>query len=390
MGHIRLMGFIGLMGFLGSCSGNDVSEPTQEQQMSISFSGNMPQGEAISRADKGLEEVLDNKTFKVWGYKNTAVTGDDYTDYQVVMPGYKVDYETNISSVSNTHCWEYVGKGTAESWAAAGITEQSIKYWDFSAYAYRFFGYALGNGTTTSPASAVTEDATDASKVTFTTSVDCSTETTRDAAPYFTELWFSTDKANDYGKVVTLRFLKPYARVRFLFKFADNLAFGREKLSGIKFYPSGLLATPSIPTAGNVSVTYPLTGTGTKETWSSDVDASKNMTAFLIDWYQTPDAADIPAGVPADSEPTTWPNTPENWYYVVPATQGTYTVEVVVVGGEPQTATVPAAYMEWKAGYEYTYVFKITETGGVTVDVIQVYVNEWTPKNSDRHEVYNW
>lgn len=374
MGHIRLMGFIGLMGLLGSCSGNDVPEPTQEQQMSISFSGNMPQGEAISRADKGLEEVLDNKTFKVWGYKNTAVTGDDYTDYQVVMPGYKVDYETNTGSASNTHDWEYVGKGTSAN-------PQYIKYWDFSAYAYRFFGYALGNGTTTSPASAVTEDASDASKVTFTTSVDCSTETTRDAAPYFTELWFSTDKANDYGKVVTLRFLKPYARVRFLFKFADNLAFGREKLSGIKFYPSGLLATPSIPTAGNVSVTYPLTGTGTKETWSSDVDASKNMAAFLIDWYQRPDDP-IPAGYPTDNF--------ENWYYVVPATQGTYTVEVVVVGGEPQTATVPAAYMEWKAGYEYTYVFKITETGGVTVDVIQVYVNEWTPKNSDRHEVYNW
>nr|MCR4914135.1 fimbrillin family protein [Prevotella sp.] len=342
MGHIRLMGLIGLMGLLGSCSGNDVPEPTQEQQMSISFSGNMPQGEAISRTDKGLEEVLDNKTFKVWGYKNTAVTGDDYTDYQVVMPGYKVDYETNTGSASNTHDWEYVGKGTSAN-------PQYIKYWDFSAYAYRFFGYALGNGTTTSPASAVTEDATDASKVTFTTSVDCSTETTRDAAPYFTELWFSTDKANDYGKVVTLKFTRPYARVRFLFKFADNLNFGREQLSDIKFYPTGLLATPSIPTAGNVSVTYPLTGTGTKETWSSDVDASKNMTAFLIDWYQRPDDP-IPAGYPTDNF--------ENWYYVVPATQGTYTVEVVVVGGEPQTATVPAAYMEWKAGYEYTYVFK--------------------------------
>ena len=380
MGHIRLMGLIGLMGFLGSCSGNDVPEPTQEQQMSISFSGSMLQGTAISRADKGLEEVLDNKTFKVWGYKNTAVTGDDYTDYQVVMPGYKVDYETNINSVSNTHYWEYVGKGTAESWAAAGITEQSIKYWDFSAYAYRFFGYALGNGTTTSPASAVTEDATDASKVTFTTSVDCSTETTRDAAPYFTELWFSTDKANDYGKVVTLKFTRPYARVRFLFKFADNLNFGREQLSDIKFYPTGLLDTPSIPTAGNVTVSYPLTGTDTKETWSSV--NTDHIPAFLIDWYQRPDYP-IPAGYPTDNF--------EHWYYVMPiASQGTYTAQAVVVTGDPQTAIVPAEFMKWDAGYEYTYIFKITEAGGLIIDVVEVYVNEWTPKNSDRHEVYNW
>ena len=369
MGHIRLMGLIGLMGLLGSCSGNDVPEPTQEQQTSINFSGSMPQGEAISRADKGLEEVLDNKTFKAWAYKNTAA---DYSTYQNVMPGYTVDYETNGTTDTNTHDWEYVGKGSSAN-------PQDIKYWDFGAHAYRFFGYAIGNGTTASPASTVTEDDSDDSKVIFSTSIDCSSETTRDAAPYFTELWFSNDKLNDYGKVVTLRFLKPYARVRFLFKFADNLNFGREQLSNIKFYPSGLLETPSIPTAGNVTVTYPLKGTGTKETWTTS--PTSNISAFLIDWYQIPEAP-IPAGYPTEN--------PEYWYYVMPATQGTYTVEVVVVAGEPQTATVPAEYMKWEAGYEYTYVFKITEAGGLEIDLIQAYINKWNERASEEHEVYNW
>lgn len=355
---------------LAACTNGETVEPAQEKQTSISFSGNMPRGEAISRADKGLEEVLDNKTFKVWSYKNTAMSSDNYTAYQNVMFGYTVDYETNSGSASNTHDWEYVGKGT----------NQTIKYWDFSAYAYRFFGYALGNGT----GSSVTVDDTDASKVNFTTSVDCSSETTMNSAPYFTELWFSADKANAYGKVVTLKFLKPYARVRFLFNFVESLDFGRERLSHIKFYPTGLLDTPSIPIAGNVTVTYPLTGTGTKETWSTE--PTNNLAAFTIDWYETPD----PAVTPDNDLPTTWPNSPRNWYYVLPATQGTYTVEVVVVGGEPKTAVVPAEYMKWEAGYEYTYVFKITESGAVEIDVIQVYVNEWTERASDNHKVYNW
>lgn len=374
------MGLIGLVGLMGSCSGSDIAEPEQTQQMPISFAGSMPKDAAVSRADIGLEDVLDNKTFKAWGYKNTGVSGDNYTAYQVVMHAYNVDYETSSGSDSNTHDWEYVHEDAG----------QFIKYWDFSASAYRFFAYAKGNATAvpaTEPA-AVTVDESSDTQVSFTSTVDCSSEATMAAAPYFSELWFSNDKVNDYGKVVTLKFVKPYARVRFMFKFAGNLNFGREELSNIKFYPSGLLGTPSIPTAGSVTVSYPLTGTGTKETWSSD--ATNSMSAFLIDWYETPDAADVPAGVPADAEPTTWPNTPENWYYVLPATQGTYTLEVAVVTDEIQTATVPAEYMNWKPGFEYTYVFKITEAGGIVIDVIQVYVNEWNPRESDDHWVYNW
>ena len=356
-----------------SCSQEQVAvEP--DEQLSISFSGNLQDEKAMSRADKGLEEVLNNKTFKVWSYKNTAVSGDDnYTDYQNVMLGYTVDYETNSGSTSNTHDWEYVGKGT----------NQDIKYWDFSAKAYRFFAYALGNGT----ASAVTEDDTDVSKVSFTTSVDCSSETTMDAAPYFTELWFSTDKVNDYGKVVTLKFLKPYARVRFLFVFNEGLDFGRKELERIKFYPAkpvGEDDAPTITTAGNVTVIYPLKGTDTKETWSTTPTGS--IPAFTIDWYETPE----PAVIPEDELPTTYPNTPEKWYYVLPvASQGSYIIEAAIETNELRTASVPAEYMTWKAGFEYTYVFRITE-GGILLDVIQVAVNDWETRILKDHTVYNW
>lgn len=337
---------------LVACNNGEIAEPMHEQQMSISFAGNMQKETAETRADKGLEEVLDNKTFKAWAYKNTAVSGDDYTDYQNVMFGYTVAYETNSGSASNTHDWEYVGKGT----------NQTIKYWDFSAYAYRFFAYAL-DGTT--PLEVAVDD-TNPNEVTFTAeSIDCSTDATVDVVPYFSELWFSNDKVNDYGKAVTLRFYKPLARVRFIFKFIEGLDFGREALSHISFSPNPTTEnpTPTIPTAGNVTFTYPLKGSETKESWSTTI------TDGAIEFTED-----------------------NHWYYVMPIeSQGTYSIHVAVVTNEIKTATVPAEYMSWKPGFEYTYVFRITEGGGVAIDVIQVAVNEWdNAKGSITHPVYNW
>jgi hypothetical protein len=47
--------------------------------------------------------------------------------------------------------------------------------------------------------------------------------------------------------------------------------------------------------------------------------------------------------------------------------------------------------MTWKAGHEYTYVFKINEKGGVTIDVIQVAVKDWVEVMPPvDHPVFNW
>lgn len=336
---------------LAACTNSETVEPEQTQQKPINFAGNMYKEAAISRAEKGLEEVLlGDKSFKAWAYKNTAA---DYSDYQIVMSGYTVDHETSSGSASNTHDWEYVGKGT----------NQTIKYWDFSAYAYRFFAYAL-DGTTPME---VGVDDTDASKTTFTVeNIDCSTDAKVATVPYFSELWFSNDKVNDYGKAVTLRFYKPLARVRFLFNIIESLDFGREALSHISFSPDPTTEnpTPTIPTAGNITFTYPLKGAVTKESWETTI--TNGTEEFTED---------------------------EHWYYVIPIeNQSSYTMHVAVVTEQIKTATVPAEYMSWKPGYEYTYVFRITEGGGVAIDVIQVAVNEWdsSKDNIPPHPVYNW
>ena len=142
-----------------------------------------------------------------------------------------------------------------------------------------------------------------------------------------------------------------------------------------------------------MAVSYPLKGTATTESWSftRSTDPAAGLDAFLIDYYEEPAPADVPDGVPADAAPTTWPNTPGKWYTVLPvAGQGSYTLRVCVVTDEVKEAVVPAEYMQWKAGYEYTYKFKITETGGITVDFVQIAIDDWTGRLSSAHTVYNW
>lgn len=411
--HIALLAGVAI---LTACTGSEEgTEPTPPQQeaKALTFSGGLQSEEAVTRAgERGLEELLDDKTFQVWGYKNDASSAGSYTRYQAVMPDFTVNWLANsaYTTTSNTNDWEYVGQGATPEQQAT----QTIKYWDFAALAYRFFGYALGKDThadPNNPSSAITTphaaitvvggSAADAAtspqpgNVTFTSAVNASTQATIDAAPYFSRLWFSTNGSGEpeYGKPVTLQFLKPFARVRFLFTFVEGLNFGREKLSHITFHPTNPSPSdpaPIINTAGTVSVTYPLMGTGTAETWTVAADpAPTGIPAFLIDYYEVPDP--IPTGYPVDGQSISWPNTPEKWYYVLPnPTQGSFTLEVAVVSDDTKQIVVPAEYMQWKAGYEYTYKFKVTESGGITMDIIQVAINDWTNRKSGDHTVFNW
>ena len=395
--HI-IRGLLALI-LLAACSSSDPVEPNPtpepEQQKIISFSGRMHDEEAVTRAVTGLEDVLTGeKTFQVWGYKNDAATGNDYTSYQAVMPNFTVNWGANTAytTTSNTDDWEYVHQGAT----AAQQAEQTIKYWDFGALAYRFFGYALGNATSPATPNAVTVNTT-SDAVTFTSTVDASTDAKIAAAPYFSRLWFSNGNAATYpdrqfGQPVVLQFLKPFARVRFMFTFVEGLNIGHEKLGHIAFGPSENLDNGdendvNINTAGTVSVSYPLKGTATTETWSTT--NTTGIKLFDIDYYEAP--SPVPDGYPINSQPTSWPNRPEKWYTVLPnSAQGSFTAQVSVVSEEIKSVVIPAEYMQWKAGYEYTYKFKITETGGITIDIVQVAINDWGNRQSSDHTVYNW
>jgi hypothetical protein len=180
-----------------------------------------------------------------------------------------------------------------------------------------------------------------------------------------------------FGKPVTLEFVKPYTRVRFLFIYS----YPREgiKLTDKSFKPSD--GSKHIARKGIVTVHYPTEGTAIKEWYSISPltgDGSGELDYFSEDYDPEDDTKD-------------YVKTDNGWYTVLPNnTQGSYTMSVTVNKGvEPKTAVVPANYMQWLPGYSYTYIFKITDEGGVEIGWVESAVTPWTEMIANG-TVYNW
>lgn len=391
---IGLIGLIGLIALtLTACSGggngsggiDDIDDTPlvsggSDDTTPISFSCGLAESQTVVRSGSMLSAERD--AFKVWGYKNMKYDAGVYSEMQTVFKGYTVEWEANTAATttSNTNNWEYVGKGT----------DQTIKFWDWSAKAYRFFavtdwGTSSGAGGTYGPSDIY-------QSYNISMPADCS-GTTKDeiaanivATPYFSRLWFSTGDLvayadKQFGKPVTLEFVKPYARVRFIY----NYVYPREgiKILSQSFKPSD---GSKIVRKGTVTIIYPLTGTDTRESFtmtpnaSDDPEVNKALDAFTEDYDPEDDTKVY----------TTCDN---GWYTVLPNnTQGSYTLTVTMKGinnGDPKTAVVPAEYMHWKPGYSYTYIFKITDVGGVEIGWVEYVVTPWTDLEAD-HTVYNW
>lgn len=117
-----------------------------ERGQTISFSG---AANRFSRANMltGAEAAAKlNNTFVVFGSKTTGGTT------QTVFDHYTVAYTPNtaMTTASNSADWEYVGQTINEASPLAG-TQQTIKYWDFSAEQYDFVAFATGGTTQIAP-----------------------------------------------------------------------------------------------------------------------------------------------------------------------------------------------------------------------------------------------
>lgn len=370
-GHIIIMAM--LIGTAcshdSSESGPDVEVPVVETRTAITFSGMQEEGRMVdqgTRANRRAGTPLSASAhrFKVWGDKNMTVSqqgvfDSDASKLQTVFPGYIVNWLSGSSSASNSNGWEYVAQQD-------GGYEQTIKYWDWSAKAYRYFA-VTGNPTLNANAT-YEENEVSYKAYEFTMTADCSTDEKASATPFYSHLWFSTGNPDNYpnrqfGKAVQLEFLKPFARVRFMF----NYAYAAEavKLTNPSFKPTN---GSKIARKGTFTVTYPLTGTETSEWYTIEPAEGDELDAFTDEY--------IPEGT-------------EKWYLVLPVdTQDSYTMTVTVNNVE-KTAVVPGEYMTWKPGYSYTYIFKITDDGGVAIDLVQTAVTPWTDMMIT-HEVYNW
>lgn len=354
-----------------SCSHSGQDDPfiPGSSESGIAFGGNSGNWqEAGSRAgegETGLETLF--SSFRVWGYKTKTDTrqdgGNGTADIQKVMEGYLVDWNATDKA------WEYIGKHNA----TLNLT-QTIKYWDYSASSYRFMAYAYNDKTTKVTAS------TDAnlSKTTFSIPYVFSNDATSTTTPYISELWVSNNQStgqNKYGDQVKLTFAPLIAKVRFKFKYAEGQ---KPEITDISFKDSRWQKDANgnwqwtaanetkTPIAGTIVISYPLSETNTtvSKTW------------------ENPNVGPLELTIPYEEENDAihQTSTYQKWYYMPPMdianyTQGSYTI-TANVNGNPVSATVNSEYTQWKAGCQYTYTFKISETN-TSISFAEVQVEQW-------------
>ena len=402
---------------LASCSSDDFiaegpSTAPEGVEGPIVFSSLKGNYTRADFAGKDAADLLGGK-FVVSGYKgaSTASVGD------IVFDNYLVEYGVNTANTteSNTNNWEYVGKGLIKHAADKGITRQTIKYWDYSKAQYDFIAWSTGEKTAIyegtpnatagevlvsaiTPATAIGNAETDASvkAYTFTGSAanlkDC----------YIADL-VTVKKAN-YNQPVTLRFRALGAKVRIgIYETIPGYS-----VKDVKFYTEaanalatdGTQNTPTLftTTAGQIynegtyTVYFPTVDDATPA--SDKNQAHIKFTGVAGDQKSYVQFGDLQYTIAEDGEKTTGAsflgrssNTASmagqaqgNFYtQYLPNESGTnlnlrvnYTLESTDGSGETievkgATAQVPSIYTQWKAGYAYTYLFKISDkTNGYT------------------------
>lgn len=352
--------------------------PTPDPQIvSINFGGksgswtDAPVSRSASNTTStGLETLY--QSFKVWGYKATSSSeGNNSTNptTQNVMDGYIVNYVKNTteSTSSNTADWEYVGISNPNL-----LSSQTIKYWDYAAEDYRFFAYAAQPNTiakvTTNDMTA--SDGTTSKYLSISLPIAYSENANASVVPYASELWYSDNHTTTekYGKCVTLTFAPLAAKVRFKFTLPESII--SANITDVKFQDNRYITSPTkadTPLGGNIQVLYPLAGkpsdTSPQYTWNKDDVTQTGQLIFTMadNWYIVP-----PVGLLTDYE------------------QGPYTINALIDGKE-SSATVPSAYMQWRPGFQYTYVFKITKADtSITFDELQV--EQWLPGSNIDNE----
>ena len=368
----------GIMMAFSSCSGDDTPEPqpnvpdTRLRSIGFGGEGRQQQEETTRAGGIGLETLVQD--FKVWGIKTMGKDGTEnkFTLPQTVMDAYKVAWTENSAdnTVSNKADWEYVGLENDN----LPDKIQTIKYWDFSATSYRFYAIApfdLEHGMTPSEGEVVKGDATYQS-LNYYIEYDSDKST---GPLYYSDLWLSDNKGTEfisgtpsplYTECVNLLFQTPLVRVRFRFIFPDGTEPKYVSINNCDFHD--MENEGKTPVRAHMTILYPKDGVDKVSTteWEIEEENGTGSLNMKIPYEETP--------MHGATEGTL-----RKWYYVLPMhnlghTQGNYILEATV-NGKHKSATVPAEYMQWKHGYEYTYVFKITDTGIAFDHALEVYIH---------------
>lgn len=382
--------------FLGEIQGNEQNGATS----AINFGGDTGKITRATETGATAAGLLENN-FVVVGFKGSKTDAANNDVY--AFDHYNVNFKDGsaFSTESNRAGWEYVNqdmnvKGTkpAASLAQGGASQQTIKYWDHSCASYDFIAFSMGKGAASKYATPTHVDKANLDKAAYTLTGNVNTL----SECYISDM--KTVNRADYGKTpVSMSFRHLASKVRMaLFEIVPGYV-----ISDVKFYTDAKSTTTdntegtligNFNNSGTLTVSFPTTGTvnATKEDYNkAHVRFTKSTTEgetgvlnfkkFGAVKYGNQAEGTIPEGSTYLSQNAAKPSYCGDGYQNVLPSEGAASAitlridyKLTSVDGSKETinvtgatATVPAQYTEWKSGYAYTYIFKISQdTNGST------------------------
>lgn len=392
--------------FLGEIQGNEQNGATS----AINFGGDTGKITRDPSTGKTAADLLENN-FVVVGFKGSKT--DEANNETYAFDHYNVNFKDGsaFSTESNRAGWEYVNqdmkvKGTdPEKSLAQNATQQTIKYWDHSCESYDFIAFSMGKKDATSKYATPTHvDKANLKSAAYTLTGNVNTL----SECYISDM--KTVKEKEYNKTpVSMSFRHLASKVRMaLFEIVPGYV-----ISDVKFYTDATSTTTDNPegtligefnNSGTLTVFFPTTGTDhatEKDYNKAHVRFTKSTTAgetgvlnhkgFGAVNYNNQAEGTISAGKTYLSQNAAEPSYCGAGYQNVLPSEGAASAitlridyKLTSVDGSKETinvkgatATVPAQYTEWKSGYAYTYIFKISQdtngsTGGTSTGLTAI------------------
>ena len=382
--------------FLGEIQGNEQNGATS----AINFGGDTGKITRDPSTGKTAAKLLENN-FVVVGFKGSKTDAANNDVY--AFDHYNVNFKEGsaFSTESNRAGWEYVNqkmdvKGvTPAGPLAQNASQQTIKYWDHSCASYDFIAFSMGKGAASKYATPTHVDKANLDKAAYTLTGNVNTL----SECYISDMKTVTEP--NYNKTsVSMSFRHLASKVRMaLFEIVPGYV-----ISDVKFYtdteatstttnPEGTLIG-KFNNSGTLTVYFPTTGIVNKDKkdynkahvkFTASTTAGEtgvlNHKGFGAVNYNNQAEGTISAGTTYLSQNAATPSYCGAGYQNVLPSEGAASAitlridyKLTSVDGSKETinvkgatATVPAEYTEWKSGYAYTYIFKISQdTNGST------------------------
>lgn len=391
--------------FLGEIQGNEQNGATS----AINFGGDTGKITRATTKGNAAADLLENN-FVVVGFKGSKTDAANNEVY--AFDHYNVNFKDGsaFSTESNRAGWEYVNQdmtvnGADKSLAQSGATQQTIKYWDHSCASYDFIAFSMGKKDAASKYATPTHvDKDNLATAAYTLSGNVNTL----SECYISDMKTVTEP--NYNKTsVSMSFRHLASKVRMaLFEIVPGYV-----ISDVKFYdatddtatanPEGTLIG-NFNNSGTLTVFFPTTGTDN----ASEKDYNKAHVKFTASTapgedgvltsknfgavdYNNQAEGTISEGTTYLSQNAATPSYCGAGYQNVLPSEGAASAitlridyKLTSVDGSKETinvkgatATVPAQYTEWKSGYAYTYIFKISQdtngsTGGTSTGLTAI------------------